>query len=388
MATTATMQQEEEEQAYQALQQGLALLQQGQLEVGFKTLSEVSRPGSPSAKALRRRSIRSGTDNSLPGLDEAIQLVGKALAQQEQDDTSPHGTQPSPPSHQRRSSYGLQSSGKSALSNLGSMYKLLTETNPRLPETASHLTVQRHLDESLHDGLHNTGVVEVTCIFTRPGSLGLKLQKYHSTPTDPPPPHHDYAAQVCSIHPTSMAKEAHVPLHSLVAGVNSRSTKGMHYKKVMETIKKAAAKRPLTIIFRHHPDPPQEEAVQNPVPAPVDNHSKLNSLVQQLQQPPDHSGGFTAPVPAAVATVATVAAAAATANPPAPPAAAAPPTPPKSAVAQDRQALQIIDYIKQLTFYQRQVKEMEVEVAEAKTQWNDSLRRRHTTEQQHIKVSE
>ena len=34
--------------------------------------------------------------------------------------------------------------------------------------------------------------------------------------------------------------------------------------------------------------------------------------------------------------------------------------------------------LQQLTFYQRQVKEMELEVAEAKTKWNDSLRRQHT----------
>jgi hypothetical protein len=320
---------QEEEKAYRELQDGLDLLKRGHhiekeggnntiaatlLKKGFESVTKTTTPGSPTANALRRRSLRVESSADHATLNHAMEVVGNAVfssASLEEGDTPDN----SPPSkqqqqqqqqqHERRSSYDLHASGRSALSNLGSMYELLTRSDhDALPEhlkkVPSSLTILRNLDDSTYDqevclkkqqqqpplGSLNkdkkTGIVEVTCIFTELGSLGLKLQKFTKELTSKknvPEDNFNYSAEVCSIQHNSMAMKANVPLHSLVAGVNSRSVRGWNYTKVMDVIKKAASKRPLTIIFRV----PNYDTTTDGSTFKSDNHEKLKSFVQSLR---------------------------------------------------------------------------------------------------------
>ena len=92
-----------------------------------------------------------------------------------------------------------------------------------------------------------------------------------------------------------MAKKASVPLYSLVAGINSRSTRDLSYTKVMSLIKTAAGKRPLSIVFRvPAPPPPAAAAAGGGAGAGAgaagagDHHSKMESFVSNLQQSDSH----------------------------------------------------------------------------------------------------
>lgn len=165
----------------------------------------------------------------------------------------------------------LHEDGRAALQSLGTMYDILTRPpSDPLPQhllnTPRNLTLRETRDE-VADGLSSAqqhggddratqGQVEVTCIFTEGGRLGIKLAKGNSeahgidAPSGVSSSTSAYYAVVESISPHSMASDAKVPQGSYVSAVNSISVRGKSYTRVMKLIKEAAIKRPLTIVFR------------------------------------------------------------------------------------------------------------------------------------------
>ena len=153
------------------------------LKEGFENIAKVATPGTPEATALQKR-LSSRHDGGRENVEQAMEIVGHAVfasANLEEDDTheghheeedhdgnherngsdngsdNGSGTAESGRSgdvveqHSRRSSYGLHSSGRAALSNLGSMYELLSSqlaaTTTTSATTSASLTVRRRLDQ-------------------------------------------------------------------------------------------------------------------------------------------------------------------------------------------------------------------------------------------------